>query len=366
MNGNKAAKPGAPGRWIARVAPALAAPILALAALWAGFALIKEGWISGGFAPAFAAVWGVAGAALLFFVANWSVERLGPKVRARALPFVFVGPAILVMAWYLAAPTVRTLALSFFDASSRGFAGLDNYAYVFSDRTMRIAFINNLAWLVFGTGFSVLSGLVIAIMADRSRFERVAKSLVFLPMAISFVGAGVIWRFVYAYRPEGDAQVGLLNALVTAAGGAPVNWIVERPWNTLFLIVIFVWLQTGFAMVVLSAAIKGVPGELLEAARIDGASELRVVRSVLIPSILPSIVTVATTTLLLTLKVFDIVYAMTNGLYGTEVLASQQYKQMFKFLHYGRGSAIAIVILVAVTPMIWYNLRQFNKREAFS
>jgi alpha-glucoside transport system permease protein len=232
--------------------------------------------------------------AVLFFVANWRIEGVPKNWQHGFVPFLFVGPAMLVLGWYLFLPTVRSFYLSFFDKFSDRFVGLQNYLFVFT---------------------------------DRSKIERVSKSFVFLPMAISFVGAGVIWKFVYAYRAAQLNQIGLLNAIVTAMGGDPVNWLTIRPRNTFLLIGIFVWLQTGFSMVVFSAAIKQV--------------------------------------LILTLKIFDIVFAMTNGLFGTEVLASQQYKSMFKFLHYGRGSAIAIVILLAVIPVIWYNLKQFGKREVF-
>jgi alpha-glucoside transport system permease protein len=243
--------------------------------------------------------------------------------------------------------------------------GFQNYIYSFTDRTMLQSYRNNLLWLVLGTGLSVGFGLLIAILADRCKFEKAAKTFIFMPMAVSFVGAGVIWKYVYAYKPPGQPQIGLLNAVVAAFGGDPVGWITLRPWNTLLLIAILVWLQAGFAMVILSAAVKGVPKEIIEAGRVDGANELRVVFSIVIPYIAGSIVTVSTTILIITLKIWDIVFTMTNGLYGTEVLASQQYKQIFKFHHFGRGSAISIILLIAVIPVMWYNLRQFGKREVF-
>src|SRR5438477_482678 len=178
--------------------------------------------------------------------------------------------------------------------------------------------------------------LVIAVLADRSRFERVAKSLIFLPMAISFVGAGIIWKFIYAYEPKGQEQIGLLNAAITGIGGDPVNWITAKPWNTFFLVIVFVWLQTGFAMVLLSAALKGVPVDLLEAARIDGANEIQIFFRVIIPTIFGTIITVTTTVVIGTLKVFDIVYVMASGgQYGTDVIANEQYKQFFTFGNYG-------------------------------
>lgn len=351
--------------WLARILVSLAVPLLVFTVLYFGFIFLRDSNAPQIVITISAIIWGVGGAAALYWVTNWVIQRTGDAWRKRLTPFMFVGPAVAILGWYLFIPTIRSFILSFYDRASNDFVGLDNYIYVFTDSTMQTAFVNNLIWLILGTGGSVLLGLIIALLADRSKFEKVAKALIFAPMAISFVGAGVIWKFMYAFRPQGTNQIGLLNAIVTAFGADPQNWIVMRPWNTLFLILILIWLQTGFAMVVLSAAIKTVPNEFLEAGRIDGANELRIIRSIVIPSIKGSIITVSTTILLITLKVFDIVYSMTNGLYGTEVLASQQYKQMFKFLHYGRGSAIAIIILVAVTPVIWYNLKQFGKREVF-
>ncbi len=350
---------------IGRILFALFVPAATFVVLYIGFIFLRDSGAPQVVITVVAIIWGVGGVAALYFVTNWLIQRLPVKWRSRFIPFLFVGPALGILAWYLFLPTLRTLYLSFFDKFSDNFVGLENFLYVFTNRTMLISFRNNLLWLVLGTGLAVAMGLIVALLTDRSKMERLGKALIFLPMAISFVGAGIIWKFVYAYKPVGMEQIGVLNAFVSALGGDPVGWITIRPWNTIFLIIIFVWLQTGFAMVVFSAAIKGVPNELLEAARIDGATEIRIIFSVIIPFIRGTIVTISTTILLLTLKIFDIVYAMTNGLYGTEVLASQQYKQMFKFLHYGRGSSIALVILIAVIPVIWYNLRQFGKREVF-
>lgn len=350
---------------VGRILVAVFVPAVTFVVLYLGFIFLRDSGAPQAVITAVAIIWGVGGVAALYFVANWLIEKLPGTWRGRLTPFLFVGPAMIILGWYLFLPTVRSLYLSFFGKFGNDFVGLDNYAYVFTDRTMRTAFVNNLLWLVFGTGGAVVFGLAVALLADRSKIERTAKSLIFLPMAISFVGAGVIWKFVYAYRAEGQAQIGLLNAVVTGLGGDSVNWLTLRPWNNFFLIAIFIWLQTGFAMVILSAAIKQVPSQLVEAARIDGAGEFRVIFQIILPYIASTIVTVSTTILLLSLKIFDIVFAMTNGLFGTEVLASQQYKQMFKFLHYGRGSAIAIIILVAVIPVIWYNLRQFGQREVF-
>src|SRR5206468_1786720 len=210
------------------------------------------------------------------------------------------------------------------------------------------------------TGLCVIFGLLIAVLADRSRFETVAKALIFLPMAISFVGAGVIWKFIYEYAPKDAPQIGLLNAVVVGLGGQPQTWIASPPWNTLFLIIVLVWMQTGFAMVIFSAALKGVPEELLEAARLDGASEVQSFFRVIVPYIQGTIITVTTTIAIFTLKIFDVVRVMTGGQFDTEVVATQFYRQFFTNRNFGYGAAIAIVLFIAVIPVIMYNLRQLR------
>jgi alpha-glucoside transport system permease protein len=273
---------------------------------------------------------------------------------------VFVGPALVLLFAYLAGPAALTLRTSLFD-NDGVFVGLKNYGTVFTDRQMVEAWRNNLIWLVVGTTLTVTLGLVIAVLADRSKFERVAKSLIFLPMAISMVGAGVIWKFVYDVNPN----IGLINAVVTNSGAESQDWLrTVQPWNNLFLIVVMVWLQTGFAMVIISAAIKGIPDELLEAARIDGAGEFKIFFSIIIPSISTTLVTVTTAVVIFTLKIFDIVMVMTGGQFGTEVIGVSFYKQLFTFGNQGLGSAIAIVLLIAVIPVMVYNLREFSKRES--
>jgi alpha-glucoside transport system permease protein len=245
---------------------------------------------------------------------------------------------------------------------------LRNYIAVFTEQLMLQSFRNNLMWIVFGSTFSVVFGLIIAVLADRSSFEKAAKSLIFLPMAISFVGAGIIWNFIYEYRPVAQAQIGLLNEVVVALGGTPQawpQWVNITPWNNLFLIVIVIWLQAGFAMVLFSAALKGIPGELLEASRIDGANEFQIFFRIMIPYIGGTIVAVWTTIVIFSLKIFDVVWVMTGGQFGTHVIATQFYRQSFTNRNSGFGSAIAIVLLLTVVPVMIYNLRQFRKREAF-
>ncbi|HEX6385456.1 MAG TPA: sugar ABC transporter permease [Anaerolineae bacterium] len=354
--------------FVGRLLLALAIPAIAFVVIYAGFIFLRDSNAPKSVITLVAIVWGVGGIALLYWIFNGLVERLPGVWTARLQPFVFVGPAMAILFWYLALPTIRTFWLSLLDRDAANFVGLQNYVAAFTERLMLEAFRNNLMWIVFGSTFSIVFGLLVAVLADRSRFERMAKSFIFLPMAISFVGAGVIWNFIYAVRPGGETQIGLLNALVTAFGGQPhpwPAWTQVAPWNNLFLIVIVVWLQTGFAMVLFSAALKGIPGELLEAGRVDGANEVQIFFRIMIPYIAGTIITVWTTVVIFTLKIFDVVWVMTGGQFGTEVIATQFYRQSFVARNSGYGSAIAIVLLVAVIPVLIYNLRQFRQQEAF-
>lgn len=343
-------------------------PVITFLVLWQVFIFLRDSSAPQIVIVLVAIIWGVVGVALFYVVSNWFVEQLpGPWPR-RLQPFVYIGPAVALMGWYLAIPVLRTLVLSFKDEISVNWVGFDNYIFAFTDRIMLETFRNNLLWMVIGTTLSVGLGLLIAVLADRSRFESVYKSIIFMPMAISFVGAGVIWKFVYTYKGEGVGiqEIGLLNAIVLALGGQSLPWLSIPPWNNLFLIVIMVWLQTGFAMVVISSAIKGIPIELLESARIDGATEIQAFFKITIPYIKGTLITVITTIVIFSLKLFDIVRVMTGGNNGTNVIANEFYLQRFTYGNTGRASAIAIVLLVAVIPVIINNLREFNKdRRAF-
>lgn len=353
---------------IARVLLAIIIPLSAFFVLYAGFIFLRDSDAPKWLIAIVAIVWGVGGVAMLYWVVNWMVEQLPRTWTARLQPYVFVGPAVAILIWYLTIPTFRTFWLSLFDRSSTNFVGLQNYVAIFTDRLMSEAFRNNLLWLIFGATFSVIFGLLVAVLADRSKAERLSKALVFMPMAISFVGASVIWNFIYEYRPADAPQIGMLNAIVVALGGQPQQWtawVQIIPWNNLFLIVIVIWLQTGYAMVLFSAAIKGLPGEVLEAARVDGANEVAVFLRIIIPMIMTTIITVSTTVIIFTLKVFDVVWVMTGGQFGTEVIGTQFYRQYFVARNFGYGSAIAVILLVAVIPVMIYNLRQFRRTEAF-
>jgi alpha-glucoside transport system permease protein len=296
------------------------------------------------------------------------VDLLPEDAGQRIRPYVFVGPAMAILSYYLLIPTIRTLWLSFQVDQPGGttFFGLDNYVYAFTDPIMLESLRNNAIWLVFGTLFIVGFGLLVAILADRSRFEVIGKAFIFLPMAISFVGAGVIFRFVYdASRAPGQTQIGMLNALVEGLGGTRQGWLLIEPWNNLMLIGVLIFLQTGFAMVLLSSALKGVPSQLIEAGRIDGATERQIFFRIIIPYISGTIVTVSTTIVILTLKIFDLIFVMTQGRNGTEVIADLMYKQMFTFSNTGRGAVLAILLVVLTIPVMVYNLRRFSEQEAF-
>lgn len=367
--------------FIGRVLVAIAIPAIAFFVLYRGFFFLRDSDAPRALIALIAIVWGVGGVALLYWLFNGLVERLPAAWQARFLPFVFVGPAMAILAWYLAIPAARTFWLSLFDRNgvpngmnmleairSDSFVGLANYAAVFTERLMLEAFRNNIMWIVFGSTLSVVFGLLIAVLADRSRQEKLAKTMIFLPMAISFVGASIIWNFIYEYRPVDQPQIGLLNAIVTGLGGQPrawPQWTEIAPWNNLFLIVIVIWLQAGYSMVLFSAALKGIPAELMEAGRMDGANEFQIFFRIMVPYIQGTIITVWTTIIIFTLKIFDVVWVMTGGQFGTHVIATQFYRQSFTNRNSGFGSAIAIVLLLAVIPVIIYNLRQFRQQEAF-
>ena len=367
--------------FIGRVLVAVAIPAIAFFVLYQGFLFLRDSDAPRWLIALVAIIWGVGGVALLYWLFNGIVERLPAAWSGRLLPFVFVGPAMAILAWYLAIPTIRTFWISLFDRSgppselnfieaiqSSSFVGLANYAAVFTERLMLEAFRNNILWIIFGSTLSVVFGLMIAVLADRSRYEKFAKTMIFLPMAISFVGASIIWNFIYEYRPADQPQIGLLNAIVTTLGGVPrawPQWTDIAPWNNLFLIVIVIWLQAGYSMVLFSAALKGIPAELLEAGRMDGANEFQIFFRIMVPAIRGTIITVWTTIIIFTLKIFDVVWVMTGGQFGTHVIATQFYRQSFTNRNSGFGSAIAIVLLLAVIPVIIYNLRQFREQEAF-
>jgi len=292
------------------------------------------------------------------------VHRKIKMYTKKSTPWLYLAPALTLLGFFLIYPSFHTLYLSFFDKGSNAFVGAGNYIYAFTNRVMLTAFRNNALWVVVFSAITVFLGLVLAVLLDRVRYEVIIKSIIFMPMAISFVGASVIWKFVYAFRPAGAPQIGILNALLQTFHLPPVAWLIERPWvNNLCLILVGIWVWTGFCLVVLSASYKSIPRQFLEAARVDGASEWRIFWRVILPLLVPTITVLTTTMAVFVLKVFDIIYVMTNGNFGTEVIANRMYKEMFQFGNFGRSSAIAVVLLVLVLPMMLLNLRRFKREE---
>jgi alpha-glucoside transport system permease protein len=308
-------------------------------------------------AAVFAAVLGV-----VLFVVDRARGRRGALVQSLA----FVAPAILLLLVGLIYPALRTAYQSVFDANSANFVGLANYARIFSQPDLLLVLRNTFLWVVLTPVLATAIGLVYAVLVDRTRFEALAKALIFLPMAISFVGASIIWKFVYEYRPnqQNIQQVGLVNQFLVWLGFEPVNLILQQPWNNLLLIVVMIWIEAGFAMTLLSAAIKAIPNDMIEAARLDGAGGFRLFFSITLPSIRPAVVVVVTAISIAVLKVFDIVRTMTGGQFGTSVVANEFYSQSFRLSDLGIGSSLAMILFLLVVPIVIYNVRQMRKVDA--
>ncbi|GED11175.1 carbohydrate ABC transporter permease [Cellulosimicrobium cellulans] len=277
----------------------------------------------------------------------------------------FVGPAVLGLAWGLVRPALITIWNSLFDRRGNEFVGLDNYVTAFTTDQFQLVLRNTAIWVVVVPLLSTFIGIVYAVLVDRSRFEKFAKALVFLPMAISMVGASIIWGFVYEFRPDqpGVNQIGLLNQVLVWLGLPPQQFLIGQPWNTFFLIVVMIWIQTGFAMTILSAAIKAIPDDIVEAARLDGLKGWGMFRYITVPSVRPALVVVLTTIAMATLKIFDIVRTMTGGQFGTQVVANEFYTQAFRQNNQGLSSALAVILFILVIPIIVYNVRQMRLAE---
>jgi alpha-glucoside transport system permease protein len=352
---------------ILRIAVSLAVPIAAIGLLyWSGTVLLNED--ANRLLVVFVAlIIGVLGVFAMYYAMDWLVNRLPEHYRGYVLPFVFVGPALVILSVFLVYPTIVTFKLSFQDRNGEGFVGLDNYIEVFTDPGTLEALRNSFLWVIIVPALAVAIGLTFAVLSDKlgSKGEAFSKSFIFMPMAISFVGASIVWRFIYNFRPEGfGEQIGLLNGIWSGIGNEPVAWLLQEPFNNFFLMVILVWLQVGFAMVILSAGIKGVPNEIIEAGRIDGANEFQVFWRIIIPSISSTLVVVLTTIVITVWKVFDIVFVMTSGEFGTSVVAERMVTEFFTFGNDGKGAALAVVLLVAIVPLMFLNVRRFQAQEA--
>lgn len=304
----------------------------------------------------------VAVVGIVLFIAS----RFNGNKGDRGVAFIFLLPTVVLLAVGLIYPGVRTIIQSFFDAAGTSFIGLGNYQTIATSPEQLIVLRNTLLWVVVTPFVATVIGLIYAIIVDGARMEAAAKALIFLPMAISLVGASIIWKFVYAFRPvQGNVrQIGLLNQVVVWLGGTPQQWLLDSPWNTLFLVVVMIWIQAGFAMTILSAAIKAIPDEIVEAARLDGVGAFSMFRYVTLPTIRPATVIVLTTIGIGTLKVFDIVRTMTGGNFDTSVVANEFYSQSFRASNQGLGAALAVLLFILVIPIVAYNIRQLRASEA--
>jgi alpha-glucoside transport system permease protein len=315
-----------------------------------------------------AIVGGVGAALLLYWVLNKLAEMLPQKWEERVKPWVFIGPAVVAIGFFLVYPAIRTMILSFANAQSTAWVGTKNYTDLLGSEDFRQTLYNTLLWIAVVPAATVAIGLGVAVLADRlgPQSEKLSKSIIFLPMAISGVGQATIWRFIYEARPEGEPQIGLQNAVWTALGFDPVAWLQVSTlhFNSFLLMIILIWAQVGFSMVLLSAAVKGVPVDTLEAARIDGANERQIFFRVIIPQIWATVITVFITVLISVMKIFDVVYVMTNGNFNTDVIAVRFFNELFRNGNNGRASAIVVMLMIAVLPVIIYQVRHFRAEEA--
>ena len=313
---------------------------------------------------------GVGAAVVRYWVLNKLAELLPGRWEDRIKPYLYILPAYAALVFYLVYPAVQTVVFSFANAQSTAWVGLDNYTNLLQSKGFQDTLFNPLLWMIVVPVVVVALGLAMAVLADRLNptWERTSKTIIFLPMAISAVGAGTVWGLVYNYRPEGREQIGLQNAIVTALGFDPVAWLQVSDFhlNSFFLMMMLLWAQAGFSMVLLSAAVKGVPEDTLEAARIDGANERDIFFRVVVPQIWGSILTVYVTTLIGVMKIFDIVYVMTNGGFNTNVIGNEFFNQLFSNFNNGAAAAIVVLLMLATVPIMWYQVRNFRREESMA
>lgn len=300
-------------------------------------------------------------------VARERVAATAPPVKEGRgiswLALLWIAPAVILIVLFFIYPLIQTIIFSLENADSSAFVGLKNYQFVFTDSTMLEALRNNLLWLVLGTVLTVGLGLVVAVLVDRVKIEAVIKSALFIPMALSFVAASVIWKFIYDYAAPGSPQIGLLNAFLGLFRIPPQAWLTNPAFNNFALIVIYTWMWTGFSMVIISAALKGIPDDVIEAAKMDGAGRFTMFWRIMVPMIAPTLGVVSTTMIINILKIFDVIYVETGGNYGTNVVAMEFYNQAFNFNNYGRGSALAILLTIVVLPVMVINVRRMRREE---
>jgi alpha-glucoside transport system permease protein len=310
---------------------------------------------------------------LIYLGLNFIAERSNTRWNKRLLPYVFLAPVLLLIVVFLLIPVGLTIYQSFLKQDQYGltsFGGLSNYVSLFTSAGfVSVTLLNNVLWIIVVPILTVIVGLAVATLADRlgPRREKTFKSMIFLPMAISFIAAATIWAFVYDYKAPGQPQIGLLNALWTGITHSdPVPWLQTTflHANSFLIMAVVIWLNAGYAMVLLSAAIKAVPEETIEAARIDGANERQTFFRVIMPQIRATIVAVFITVMITVMKIFDIVFAMTSGQFGTNVLGVEFYNQLFSFNNPGKAAAVVVILLIAVIPVVFYQIRSYRAQEA--
>ena len=313
---------------------------------------------------------GVGAAVILYWALNKLAEVLPEKWEGRIKPYLYILPAYAALVFYLVYPAIQTVVYSFANAQSTAWVGLDNYTRLLQSKGFQDTLFNTLLWMAIVPVLTVAMGLAMAVLADRlsPTWENASKTIIFLPMAISFVGAGTVWGLVYNYRPEGREQIGLQNAIITALGFDPVVWLQTSEFhiNSFFLMIMLLWAQVGFSMVLLSAAVKGVPEDTLEAARLDGANERAIFFRVVVPQIWGTVITVYVTTLIGVMKIFDIVYVMTNGGFNTNVVGNQFFNELFTNFNNGAAAAIVVLLMLATIPIMWYQVRNFRREESMA
>lgn len=311
---------------------------------------------------------GIATALAVYWVLNKLAESLPGRWENRIKPYLYVAPAVAAIGVYLVYPTAVTIVDSLKSSDSSHFVGLDNFGKLLGTPAFRQTLLNSLLWIAVVPAACIVVGLVVAALADRlsPRAEKAAKTIVFMPMAISAVGSATVWRFMYATQPAGTPQTGLLNGILTAFGHDPVPWLQQSTLhaNSLLLMVMLLWGQAGFSMVLLSAAIKGVPTETLEAARLDGAGEMMIFRRVILPQIRGTLITVFVTVLITVMKIFDVIYVTTNGAFNTNVVGLEFFNQLYTNYNYGYASAIVVMLLIAIVPIMIYQIRHFRAEES--
>ena len=318
-----------------------------------------------------AVIGGIAITALIYWLLNLLVHRFPEKIKKKIEPYVFIGPVLVLIGIFVVIPTIQSIRLSFMEEEIDGsttWVGLQNFKDLFAEEYFPSMAVNNLMWIAIVPILTVSIGLAIAQLANNvgARSEKIFKSIFFMPMTISFVSAAVIWRYIYAYAPEGQDQVGLLNTLWIKLGGSPQAWfqIEAFRFNNLLLMVILIWLSAGYSMVLLSAAIKSVPEDTLEAGRVDGANTGQIFFKIVLPQIWPTVVAVFITVLIGAMKIFDIVLAMTGGNYNTTVLAQTFYLEYFIYGNTGKAMAAVVILIAAIIPVMFYQVRHYRKFEA--